>query len=62
MEQRGIDNDSYVYTLWGQPHTKGLPKWEPYNAETGVTMILDDRCEPRQHHDRELMQMSRSIW
>jgi hypothetical protein len=24
-------------------------------------MILDNKCEPRQHHDRELMQMSRSI-
>ena len=45
----------------GNPNVKGLPKWEPYNEETGVTMILDNQCEPRQHHDRELMEMSRSI-
>ena len=60
--------DRLVSSIWlafiktGNPNTKGLPKWEPYNAETGVTMILDDRCEPRQHHDREQMQMSRNIW
>ena len=51
---------SFIKT--GNPNTKGLPRWEPYNEETGVTMILDNKCEPRQHHDRELMQMSRSIW
>ena len=46
----------------GNPSVKGLPKWEPYNEETGVTMILDNKCYPLQHHDRELMQMSRSVW
>jgi len=51
---------SFIRT--GNPNTKGLPLWKPYNEETGVTMILDNKCEPRQHHDRELMQMSRSIW
>lgn len=29
---------------------------------TGVTMLLDNKCQPVQHHDKELMQMSRSIW
>jgi len=51
---------SFIKT--GNPNVKGLPKWEPYNEETGITMLLDNKCEPRQHHDRELMQMSRSIW
>ena len=49
-----------VETVYGT--IEGLPRWEPYNEETGVTMILDNKCEPHQHHDRELMQMSRSIW
>ena len=31
-------------------------------AETGITMILDNKCQPLQHHDRDLMQLSRSIW
>ena len=72
-EMTGASDRAYkferlVSSIWlafiktGNPNTKGLPKWDPYNAETGVTMILDDRCEPRQHHDRELMQMSRNIW
>ncbi|MCR4604269.1 MAG: carboxylesterase family protein [Prevotella sp.] len=51
---------SFIKT--GNPNTKGLPNWEPYNEETGITMILDNKCEPLSHHDRELMQMSRSIW
>jgi len=51
---------SFIKT--GNPNVEGLPKWEPYNAKTGVTMILDNKCTPLQHHDRELMQMSRSIW
>ncbi len=72
-EMTGASEKAYKFeqlisSIWlafiktGNPNTKGLPKWEPYNAETGVTMILDNKCEPRQHHDRELMQMSRSIW
>lgn len=51
---------SFIKT--GNPNVKGLPKWEPYNAETGVTMILDNKCESRQHHDKELIELSRSIW
>ncbi len=51
---------SFIKT--GNPNVEGLPKWEPYNEQTGVTMILDNQCQPLQHHDRELMQLSRSIW
>ena len=51
---------SFIKT--GNPNVKGLPRWEPYTEATGVTMILDNKCEPRQHHDRDLMQLSRSIW
>lgn len=60
--------EQLISSIWiafiktGDPNVKGLPKWEPYNAETGVTMILDNKCRPLQHHDRDLMQMSRSIW
>ena len=60
--------EQLISSIWiafiktGDPNVKGLPKWEPYNADTGVTMILDNKCRPLQHHDRDLMQMSRSIW
>lgn len=48
---------SFIKT--GNPNVAGLPKWEPYNEQTGVTMILDNECQPLQHHDRELMELSR---
>jgi len=60
--------EKLVSSIWlsfirtGNPNTKGLPLWEPYSNDTGVTMILDNKCYPLSHHDRELMQMSRSIW
>ncbi|MBQ3877137.1 MAG: carboxylesterase/lipase family protein [Prevotella sp.] len=57
-----ISNIWLSFIKTGNPNVKGLPKWEPYNEETGVTMILDNKCYPLQHHDRELMQMSRSLW
>ena len=72
-EMTGASSAAYKFeklisSIWiafiktGNPNVKGIPNWEPYNDETGITMILDNRCEVRQHHDRELMQMSRSIW
>ncbi len=60
--------EKLISSIWvafiktGNPNVKGLPKWEAYNENNGVTMILDNKCYPLQHHDRELMQMSRSIW
>lgn len=57
-----ISNIWISFIKTGDPNVSGLPQWEPYNEETGVTMILDNKCQPLQHHDKELMQMSRSIW
>lgn len=60
--------EKLISSIWlafiktGNPNVAGLPHWEPYNEQTGVTMILDNQPEARSHHDRELMQMSRSIW
>lgn len=51
---------SFIKT--GNPNTTDIPKWEPYTAQNGVTMILDNKCYPLQHHDDELMQLSRPIW
>ena len=28
----------------GNPNTKGLPTWEPYNDNTSPTMIFDNKC------------------
>jgi para-nitrobenzyl esterase len=28
----------------GNPNTKGLPRWEAYNADSKPTMIFDNKC------------------
>lgn len=42
----------------GNPNTKGMPVWEPYNTETGATMILDDECKVLYNHDKALMEFA----
>ena len=39
----------------GDPNTKGLPKWEPYTAENGNTMVFDKKCVIWHNHDRDLI-------
>lgn len=72
-EMTGASKEAYAFektisSIWlsfiktGNPNVKGLPKWEPYNEQTGVTMILDNKCRPVQHLDKELLQFARPIW
>jgi para-nitrobenzyl esterase len=35
----------------GDPNHPGLPKWEPFDAATGQTMMFDDLCELRNDPD-----------
>lgn len=44
---------SFAYT--GNPNHKGLPKWEAYKPDNGITMIFDNVCEIKQHHDKEYL-------
>jgi para-nitrobenzyl esterase len=39
----------------GNPNHKGLPNWPAFTRENGATMILDNTCEVRHNHDKELM-------
>jgi para-nitrobenzyl esterase len=39
----------------GNPGTKELPQWAPYTPENGATMIFDNKCELKNHHDKELL-------
>ena len=72
-EMTGASEKAYKFeqlisSIWiafiktGNPNVPGLPEWKPYDEQSGITMILDNECKPVSHHDRELMQMSRSIW
>ena len=65
-EMTGGTKDAYVLSdlishAWinfmktGDPNTKGLPKWEPYTAENGYTMVFDKKCGILRNHDRDLI-------
>ena len=41
----------------GNPNHAGLPKWEPYTAINGATMLFDNTCQLKYHHDRELLEL-----
>ncbi|MBR2018273.1 MAG: carboxylesterase/lipase family protein [Prevotella sp.] len=41
----------------GNPNIEALPKWEPYTAENGETMIFDHKCEIKNNHDRQLQEI-----
>lgn len=43
------------FARYGTPSAEGLPEWEPYNRETGATMILDDQSSLVYNHDKELI-------
>lgn len=39
----------------GNPNTNALPAWPVYSPENGATMIFDNVCQVKFHHDRELL-------
>lgn len=41
----------------GVPGSEGMPKWEPYTAETQKTMVLDETCRMAADFDRKLVEM-----
>lgn len=45
----------------GNPNAEGLPQWDAYTPETGATMWFDNRCEVKNNHDKELLDIVRSF-
>ncbi|HEX6226653.1 MAG TPA: carboxylesterase family protein [Chryseolinea sp.] len=39
----------------GNPNHKGFPTWQKYTPDNGATMLLDNTCVEKYHHDKELM-------
>lgn len=39
----------------GNPGHKGLPPWQKYTPENGATMIFDNQCVEKNHHDKEFL-------
>lgn len=42
----------------GDPNNPKIPSWEPYTTEGGATMLFDNTCEVKHHHDRKLYQIA----
>ncbi len=40
----------------GDPGNKNLPPWPSYNSKKGSTMIFDNMCELKVHHDKDLLE------
>lgn len=46
----------------GNPNAEGsIPTWKPYSRENGETMIFDKEPKILSNHDRELMQLIKSV-
>ena len=45
----------------GNPNTPDLPNWEPYTTFRGATMIFDENCNIKYHHDRDLIEIVNSF-
>ncbi len=69
-EMTGSSEEAYIFedvvaSTWlsfiktGNPNNPKIPTWEPYNEETGVTMILDNECRVENHHDRGLIELTK---
>lgn len=47
-----------AFARTGNPNHKGLPTWPAYSAQNGSAMLFDTKCEVKNHHDRELLQVA----
>ncbi len=68
-EMTGGGNDAYLLAskmsqAWinfarsGNPNHKDLPTWQPYTEGNGTTMIFDNLCTIKHHHDKELLELT----
>ena len=46
------------FIMTGDPNTAGRPAWEPYTAENGASMVLDNTCRTLLNHDKVLIELA----
>lgn len=72
-EMTGASDDAYqlekvVASIWlsfiktGNPNVKGIPTWKPFDSESRVTMVIDNKCEAVSGLDDDLMKLSNPAW
>lgn len=42
----------------GDPNHAGLPQWPEYTPDNGASMIFDQECQVKNHHDQKLLQIA----
>ena len=68
-EMTGGGKDAYVLAekvskAWvnfarnGNPNHAGLPAWQNYTTQNGATMIFDNQCVEKYHHDKEFLSIT----
>jgi para-nitrobenzyl esterase len=50
-----VSNAWINFAKTGNPNHKGLPVWQKYTTEKGATMIFDNQCVEKYHHDKEYL-------
>ncbi|GAB3253087.1 carboxylesterase/lipase family protein [Larkinella harenae] len=45
----------------GNPNHKGIPTWQAYTPANGATMLFDNQCVQKHHHDKEVMAIGPQI-
>jgi len=54
--QEKVSDAWLAFIKTGNPNNPGMPQWEPYSAENGFTMVLDDTCHGERHMDDALLE------
>ncbi|MEZ0484934.1 carboxylesterase/lipase family protein [Fibrella aquatica] len=47
-----------AFARTGNPNHKGLPTWPQYTGQNGATMLFDNACQVKNHHDKELIELA----
>jgi para-nitrobenzyl esterase len=52
-------SDAWIhFARTGNPAHAGLPEWPAYTPDNGMTMIFDNACEVKAHHDKDVLALT----
>lgn len=53
-----VSNAWINFAKTGNPNHKGIPTWQKYTPENGATMIFDNQCIEKYHHDKDYLSLT----